>query len=72
MGPPISWVVAPDDTLLELDAIDEELRALDAPYSCRYCGCTDEEGCFPGERWVAPRVCELCTARYVLDRGPRK
>lgn len=67
-----SWVVQPDDVLAELDAIEEELREVDAPAgSCRYCGCDEEHACFPGEWWVRPGVCSSCVAVDVLNRGRR-
>lgn len=66
------WIAAPDDVVLELDAIDEELRTIETPIACRYCGCTDGTPCFPGEWWVRPGVCSSCVAIDTLNRGPRK
>lgn len=67
-----SWIARPDDVLLELDAIDGELREVDALLVCRYCGCTEKRACFPGEWWVALGVCASCAAIDVLNRGPRQ
>lgn len=66
------WTAAPDEVLLELDAIDEELREVDALLVCRYCHCTEKRACFPGEWWVSLGVCASCAAIDALNRGPRR
>ncbi len=39
------------------------------PMNCRYCGCTDDQGCPGGCCWVAPRVCSRCAALELTKLG---